>query len=199
MMPDVLSVTILERLMGRLVAAVCLSVLSSPFALLAAEQPIDAANSTITIHVGKSGLFSAAGHEHQVSAPIEQGAIDDSAPGHIWFTVQAARLKVMPEPDVAKVQSTMQTDVLESERYPDIKFESTLVRSRGENQWVVTGNLTLHGTTNKVTINVSKANGAYAGEARIKQTQFGIKPVSVAGGTVKVKDELQVAFVIRAK
>jgi polyisoprenoid-binding protein YceI len=185
--------------MRRFAVAVFLLALGARFVLLAAERPIDAANSTITIHVYKSGLFSAAGHEHQVSARIEDGAIDDSAPGHIWFIVQAARLAVLPEPDQAKVQNTMQSDVLESERYSDIKFESTLVRGAGENRWMVTGNLTLHGMTNPVTVNVGKTNGAYTGEARIKQTQFGIKPVSVAGGTVKVKDELQIEFAIRAK
>lgn len=185
--------------MRRFVVAVFLVVLSSPFVLLAAQRPIDTANSTITIHVGKSGLFSAAGHEHQVSARIEDGAIDDTGPGRIWFTVQAASLAVLPETDQAKVQTTMQSDVLESERYPDIKFESTLVRGTGENRWMVTGNLTLHGMTHPVTINVGKTNGAYTGEARIKQTQFGIKPVSVAGGAVKVKDELQIEFAIRTK
>ena len=185
--------------MLRFIAAVCLSVLGSPFALRAAEKPIDTANSTITIHVGKSGLFSAAAHEHQVSAPVEQGAIDDSAPGRVWFNVRASRLTVLPEPDQAKVQSTMQSDVLESERYPDIKFESTLVRGTGENRWLVTGNLTLHGKTNPITADVRKANGAYTGEVRIKQTQFGIKPVSIAGGAVKVKDELKIELVIRTK
>ena len=185
--------------MRRFVAAVCLCVLGSACALVSAERPIDAANSTITIHVGKSGLFSAAGHEHEVSAPIEQGAIDEAAPGRVWFTVRASRLTVSPEPDQAKVQSTMQSDVLQSEKYPDVKFESTSVRSTGDDKWIVTGNLTLHGTTNPVTTDVRKANGTYAGEVRIKQTQFGIKPVNVAGGTVKVKDELKIEFVIRAK
>ena len=43
---------------------------------LADERPIDTEHSKITIHVGKSGLFSAAGHEHEVSAPIAEGEID---------------------------------------------------------------------------------------------------------------------------
>ena len=36
----------------------------------AAERSIDVHNSTIRIHVGKAGLFSPAGHEHWVSAPL---------------------------------------------------------------------------------------------------------------------------------
>ena len=167
--------------------------------VFAVERPIDTANSTLTIHVGKTGLFSAAGHEHEVSAPIQQGVIDDSGSGRVQFVVKSARLTVRPESDQAKVQSTMQSDVLQSDKYPEIKFESTSVRSTGSDVWSVTGNLTLHGTTRPVTTEVRKASGAYSGESRIKQTEFGIQPVKVAGGTVKVKDELKIEFMIRAK
>jgi hypothetical protein len=30
----------------------------------------------------------------------------------------------------------------------------------------------------------------------LKQTAFGIKPISVAGGTIKVKDEVEIDFTI---
>src|SRR5690349_4809587 len=58
----------------------------------AQEKPIDVTHSKITIHVGKAGLFSMAGHEHQVSAPVTQGAINESSPGHVWFRVDARTL-----------------------------------------------------------------------------------------------------------
>jgi polyisoprenoid-binding protein YceI len=170
-----------------------------PHPLPAAERHIDAARSTITIHVGKTGLFSAAGHEHEVSAPIEQGAIDDSGPGSVRFTVHAASLMVMPEADQAEVQKTMQSTVLESAKFPEIKFESTSVRSVGEGKWTVTGNLALHGVTKPVTVEVQKGSDGYTGESRIKQTGFGIKPVTAAGGAVKVKDELRIDFRVVAK
>jgi hypothetical protein len=38
--------------------------------LLAQDRAIDVEHSTITIHVGKAGLLSAAGHEHWVTAPL---------------------------------------------------------------------------------------------------------------------------------
>jgi polyisoprenoid-binding protein YceI len=178
-----------------------LALLLSPLLLLhtaaAGERPLDTAHSTITIHVGKAGMFSAAGHEHEVKAPIEQGAIDDSDPGHIWFKVKASALTVQPEADQAAVQSTMQSTVLESAKYPDIRFESTSVRRLAPDRWTVTGNLTLHGATKPVTAEVHGSNNAYQGQAKIKQTDFGIQPVRVAGGTVKVKDELTIEFEIR--
>ena len=48
---------------------------------------------------------------------------------------------------------------------------------------------------------VHQADGTYqaTGKFRFKQSDFGIKPVRVAGGTVKVKDELETEFDIFLK
>jgi hypothetical protein len=37
-------------------------------------------------------------------------------------------------------------------------------------------------------------NGHYHGTAQLKQKDFGITPISLGGGTVKVKNELRVEF-----
>lgn len=174
---------------------IVLTLLVSP-ALLAKDRAIDAAHSKITIHVGKAGLFSAAGHEHEVSAPFAEGAIDDSGDGRIWFRVEAAKLQVLPEKDQAAVQRDMQEKVLETAKFPDIRFQSVTVKKLGEGRWQVTGNLRLHGHVNPVTAEVRQEGQAYSGQAMLKQSQFDIKPVSAAGGAVKVKDELKIDFVI---
>jgi hypothetical protein len=44
---------------------------------------------------------------------------------------------------------------------------------------------------------VAEKAGHYVGSALIKLTEFGIKPVKVAGGTVKVKDEVRIEFDIQ--
>jgi hypothetical protein len=67
----------------------------------------------------KAGLFSAAGHEHWVAAPIAQGSLDEGEPSRVAFTVSANRLTLEPDTslsadDQAKVQRTMQEKVLES-------------------------------------------------------------------------------------
>ena len=56
------------------------------------------------------------------------------------------------------------------------------------------GNLTLHGRSSPVSVDVNLRNGHYLGSARLKQRTFGMTPVSIAGGTVKVKDEVEVEF-----
>lgn len=92
-----------------------------------------ATESIIRIHVGRAGLFSAAGHEHWVSAPIERGSLDDSDPSaHVAFIVQARKLMVVPDKDLsaekqAEVQRTMEEKVLDSDQYPEISFRSRSV------------------------------------------------------------------------
>jgi polyisoprenoid-binding protein YceI len=167
--------------------------------LVAKGKPIDPEHSRITIHVGKSGLFSVAGHDHEVVAPIAEGVIDDSEPGHVWLSIDAAKLTVLPEQDQAEVQSTMQSQVLQSKSFPEIRFESTSIAKVGDGKWAGAGNLTLHGQTKLIAVQIQREREGYVGRARIKQTQFDIQPVSAAGGTIKVKDELQIVFVIVAK
>jgi polyisoprenoid-binding protein YceI len=109
-----------------------LSLLISSCPLLASERPVDLARSSITVHVGKSGLFSAAGHAHTVRAPIAEGAVNDSESARVWFRVDTAKMTVLPEKDQEAVQSTMQKSVLESGKFPEIRFESTSIRQVGE-------------------------------------------------------------------
>jgi polyisoprenoid-binding protein YceI len=66
----------------------------------------------------------------------------------------------------------------------------------------VTGELTLHGVTRRITVPVrvvQQGDGLRAsGSLRVKQSAFGMDPISVAG-VVKVKDELRIDFEIAAQ
>ena len=76
-------------------------------------------------------------------------------------------------------------------------FRSTGVESVDTTSWKVHGNLTLHGQTRVSTVEVRETGGHYRGSSRFKQTDFGIKPVKVAGGTIRVKDEIRIEFDIQ--
>jgi polyisoprenoid-binding protein YceI len=172
--------------------------------LSAQEKTIDVQRSTITIHVGKAGLFSAAGHEHWVSAPIASGRFSDSIHPRVEFKVATAKMVVKPDPKVdAKTQAQIQKDMeeltLQPATYPEIAFQSSHVEKLGEGQWKVDGTLSLHGVSRPVSVIVRRNGDAYAGHVVIKQTDFGIKPVSVAGGTIKVKNEVDISFQIIAR
>jgi polyisoprenoid-binding protein YceI len=167
--------------------------------LMAQNREIDTARSTITIHVGKAGLLSAAGHEHWVSAPISAGFVNESE-SRVEFTVEAAKMRVKPDPKIdEKTQATIQKDMeemtLDIAHYREIKFQSTRVE-KSPAGWNVTGTLSLHGASKPATVLVKREGDAYTGHTILKQTDFGIKPISVAGGTIKIKNEIEIEFQI---
>jgi polyisoprenoid-binding protein YceI len=171
--------------------------------LAAQDRSIDLERSTLTIHVGKAGLLSAAGHEHWVTAPISSGAINESAP-RVEFTVETARMHVKPDPRVdskteAQIQKDMEEMTLETARYREIAFQSSHIEKTSEGEWRVDGALSLHGVSKPVRINVRREGDAYAGSTVLKQTDFGIKPISIGGGTIKVKNEIEIEFRIYAR
>ena len=168
-----------------------------------AQTAIDPQKSSITVRVFKAGVFSAFGHEHEISAPIQQGSFTEN-PASVEITVDARRMRVMDkgisEKDRADIQQTMLgPKVLDSEKFPTIRFRSTRVELLGEGKWSLLGDLTIHGETRPVKVRVEGANGRYHGTAELKQKDFGITPVTVGGGAVKVKNELRIEFDIVSK
>ena len=175
---------------------------------------IDPAGSRAVIAVGKSGAFSfIAGHTHEVSGPIG-GTLDldpdDFARARVRIEIDAAALTVSakgePPEDVPKVQKMMLSDqVLDVARHPTIVFQSTSIAVKtGAKQaadLMVTGTLTLHGVTRPLTVPVhavvTDAAVTAKGQFAVKQTDYGMKPVSVAG-VVAVKDSLSISVSITA-
>jgi len=183
--------------------------LSAPFLGLIAmvsaqDSAMDVQQSTVTIHVGKSGMLSAAGHDHTISAPISSGTIRESPAPYVEFTVATAKMKVQPDPKVdAKTQAQIQKDMeemtLETAKFPEIKFRSSRIEKLADGQWKVAGDLSLHGVTKPITLTVTQTGESYKAHTTLKQTDFGIKPVSVGGGMIKVKNEVEIDFQIFAR
>ena len=170
-------------------------------AVSAQEHAIDAAKSSMTVQVYKSGVFSAFGHDHEISAPIASGTVNTAA-GRVALHINASSLRVRDpqasDKDRSEIQKTMQgAEVLDSEHYPEISFRSTGAEPAGTDSWRVRGDLTLHGQTHPVMVEVRKKGEHYIGVAPFKQTDFGIKPVKVAGGAVRVKDQVRIEFDIQ--
>src|SRR5579863_535516 len=167
----------------------------------AQEKAIDTQRSTITIHVGKSGLLSGAAHDHTINAPIFSGTILESGSPHIEFRVETAKITVKPDPkidakDQATIQMHMEEMTLETKKFPEITFRSSHVQKLANGQWKVDGDLSLHGVTKAVSLTVKQAGEPYTTHTVLKQTDFGIKPLSIGGGMIKVKNEVEIDFQI---
>ena len=136
---------------------------------------------------------------------------DPAAPlqASLRLVVLAASLAVqndVSDKDRREMERGMQDEVLEIVRYPEIVFESTAVSAAegsGPVRVKIDGNLTLHGVTRAHSLPVQlapmgdtlRANGEFA----LRQSDYRIKLASVAGGALKLKDELKFTFDIVAR
>jgi YceI-like protein len=158
--------------------------------------------SAVTIHVFKTGLFSGFAHNHVVLAPIGGASIDpDSKKVEVSFSTKDMKV-IDPEvsdKDRAEIQSTMLgPKVLDAAKYPEIRFKSSRIEQTSPEHYRVTGTLELHGTRKELSFEVTGTPEHYHGATKLKQTDYGIQPISLFGGSVKVKDELELEFDIYA-
>ena len=174
---------------------------------------IDAKPSRFTVQVNAAGLLSAFVHNPVIAIRNFSGEArfqpDTLASATLRVVVQATSLEVsgdVSDKDRREIERTMQERVLESATYPEISFQSSSVKvsAAGPGQYRVEamGQLSLHGITRehvvaaRVTVGPDRlrASGAFS----LHQTDYGIESVSVAGGALKVKDELKCSFDILA-
>ena len=159
---------------------------------------IDTARSHMTVFVYKQGIFSFAADNHEIAAPIVSRSVD-SATGAVKLTVDATKMRVL-DPKLgtdrrAQVQANMVgSGVLDVAKYPKIEFHSTKVAIDGSHL-NVTGDLTLHGQTHSIVLEAVKSDaGHFSGSVMVRQTDYGITPIRILGGSVTVKNDVKVEF-----
>ena len=199
--------------------------MSASLALVLSAAPLQAAprafaldpvHSRLTIEVGKAGLFGFASHEHQVVAGTLRGTatfdLERLAQSSVDVLFDAGALRVTgkgePPEDVPQVQATMVGPTcLDAGRFPTIRFVSRSIAAAGPlgangGDLALRGELTLHGVTRplavRVHVEVSGQTLEATGTTTLRQTDFGITPISKAG-VVKVKDELTLAWRISGR
>jgi polyisoprenoid-binding protein YceI len=176
---------------------------------------LDPPNSRFYVFTESAGVFKAFGHNHKIVIPDFSGEVTfdpadlNGASLQVKIPSQSLFVEAVgkkEEKDKPKIEEVMRKDVLEVVKFPEILFSSTGMTSHpaGENEYEVTirGDLSLHGVTKNIPIEthviLGKDHLTARGEFKIKQTDYQIHPVSVAGGTVKVKDEIRLSFELAA-
>jgi polyisoprenoid-binding protein YceI len=166
----------------------------------------------IRIHVAKRGAFAMFAHDHDFEVTRWTGTAEipdgDPAQAKVELTLAAGSLHdreaKLSESDRRKVDAQAAgPEVLDAARAPEITFRSERVSvdggaSGGAVHGTIHGRLTLRGHTNPVdaTFEATREGEGWTvrGRARFKQSEFGIRPFSGFGGTVGVKDEVEVTF-----
>ena len=169
--------------------------------------------SNFTVQAFAQGLLSAFAHDPVIVIRDFNGEVQ-FVPG----TFEAALLKItinarelalsveVREKDRAEIETAMRNQVLEVVKYPEIVFSSTNISAsrvaEGRYRVRIIGDVTLHGVTQKnlwisSEATVSEEDLRARGEFSLKQSDFGIKPFSAVGGTIKLKNELKFIFDIK--
>jgi polyisoprenoid-binding protein YceI len=177
------------------------------------QYAIDRKKSSLTVRAFATGLLSSLGHNPTISAPGLDGEIlfnpSSLEQSSFRLVVDAASLAATNDistKDLNEINRRMQEEVLESDAYPEIVFESSRISASktGEGQYWgnINGELTLHGVKHNQSITVRLSVDAdrlrATGEFSIRQSDYEIRPVSAVGGAIKLKDELKFSFDISA-
>ena len=175
---------------------------------------LDKSASRFTVRAFATGMLSAMGHNPTIAIRDFSGEVTFD-PGlaekpSLRIQIRADSLEVIDDiksKDRKEMESMMNQKVLESTKYPVITFDSTTMSAKqiGEGRFQVdlNGSLLLHGVTGGVPVPVQvillgdtmRASGDFS----LLQSNYGIAPVSVAGGALKLKDELKFTFDIVAR
>ncbi|WP_372159127.1 YceI family protein [Xanthomonas arboricola pv. pruni] len=126
---------------------------------------------------------------------------DDWASARLDVTVPLRRADLG---DAKWNEATLARNLLDAERFPDAHFVSTQVEASGQNHAKVTGNLTLHGVTRPVTLDVTlnalkrhplppfRRTAGFSAAATLSRAEFGIDAwKSMIGDTVELRIEAE--------
>ena len=175
---------------------------------------VDAKGSKFTLRATASGMLSAFAHNPLIAIPDFEGEVrlnlDTLQESHLHMVIHSAALTVTDvssDKDRDEINRRMHDEVLNSEGFPDIVYESSSVSasktSEGQYWVAVQGELSLRGVSRnqavsaRVTVNGDSLRAV--GEFFIRQSDYDIKPVTAAGGAIRLKDELKFSFEIVAR
>lgn len=181
----------------------------------AVRYAIDPKGSTFTVRAFATGMLSALAHSPTIAIPDFEGEVSFACgtveDASLRLVVQAASLAVTDDisnKDRQEIERRMHDEVLEAGGFPEIIYEcprASAVQKIGEGLYSVSlnGELTLHGVMrNQVVAARVTLKGDIlraGGEVSVRLSYYEIRPVSAAGGTIKLKDEVKLSFDIAAR
>lgn len=159
--------------------------------------------SRLVVKTGKAGLFGFAGHTHVIRARAVSGRLvyhPGKPTSSLRLEVPTDSLEVLTPPDTAEIRrvtKAMRTEVLHVDQHPGMTFTAdSLTAKSGKMEMPLM--VTMEGVTRTVPVSADVTIGPDSiraqGTFNVKQTDFGIKPYSGGGGTVKVADRVTFCF-----
>jgi polyisoprenoid-binding protein YceI len=166
---------------------------------------IDPAHTNVEFTVRHMMISNVKGQFQKTSGTVTVNGNDPTS-AKIDATIDAASIDTRVEKRDTHLKSP---DFLDVAKYPTITFTSTKVEADGPNKWKVTGDLTLHGVTKPVVLEVESSGapinvmgttraGASA-TTKINRGDFGLKwNKMLDSGGVMVGDEVAISIDVEA-
>lgn len=155
----------------------------------------------------KEGLLSAVAHDLLLRVGAFSVEVDDARRSVVaTFDPRSLRVvcamqggvekpRALTDANRSEIESNIVRHVLEPDRHPVIRFESTAVDDT-PGGWAVEGSLSLHGTTRPIRVAVTRGADATVAEATVHQPDFGIRPYSALLGALRVRPDVVVRVVL---
>jgi polyisoprenoid-binding protein YceI len=169
----------------------------------------DPGNSRFTVQAFAGGLLSFVAHSPTFAVRDFAGEVrfDPEAPAatSLWLTVRADSLDLLDPvkpADREEIEGRMRREVLQAGVNAEIHFEADDLTGRraGDNGYQVRlhGRLTLHGVVHPHDLDAELLyypDGVrLSGETILRLSDYNIRPVTALGGTIRLRDELRLAF-----
>ncbi len=119
----------------------------TPTVLPAGTWSVDPAHSKVGFAVKHMGIATVRGEFTEFAGMLEIG--EDSSGARIYGTVKAQSVDTNePQRD----EHLRSPDFFDVARYPELRFESTGIEAIDDDEFQITGKLTIHGVTNEVVL-----------------------------------------------
>jgi polyisoprenoid-binding protein YceI len=147
--------------MHRSFIAVLVATLSLGATAFAAETyKVDPEHSSVIFRIAHFNIGNIYGRFNDPTGTV---AYDKADPSKTTFTFEVKTANVDTDNDKRDAH-LKSPDFFDAKQFPVISFKSTSVKADGENNFQVTGDLTLHGVTKSITFPITKTGEADTGQ-----------------------------------
>jgi polyisoprenoid-binding protein YceI len=163
---------------------------------------IDPAHTNVQFSIRHMMISNVRGEFRGVRGTVRAGG-NDPTRAVVEATIDAASIDTGQEKRDAHLRSA---DFLDVEKFPTITFRSTRIEPAGSGRWKMTGDLTLHGVTREVVLDVDgptpeirdpggKTRAGAQATSKLKRGDFGITwSKTLDGGGLVVGDDVAVTI-----
>ena len=174
-------------------------------AVLAGRHQLGPDRGRIILRTFRDGLAAQAGHDLTIEATRWSGVLevnDDLSPAGLDVSIDMGALvvrdgtggvKPLTDRDRREIAVTARK-VLASDRHPEAGFAAVGFEPAAGGGGEISGTLTIRGQSRPLRVKVTQTgDGQYHAEAKVVQSDYGIKPYTAFLGALRVRDAVEIA------